>query len=184
MTWLNAPQPPSLPPTPHVQLAAMLGAIAEQEAAGMTTPAVQFLRMVAPKEEVDKWGQPLPLAKATQDRVDRIFAVLSDPYARVMRLVRAGELIGDEVVAIKTAFPDVYAQVVEAVARDLMHSTIPLRAWAEGTLTVLLEMPPAQVVQLQTTQPAKPKPGTPEKTPDMSGTAADRRDIGVRKDLR
>jgi len=189
MSWMHDPPAKAPPMPPHVALEALMGAISKTEVAGQGTPASAYLRLMAPKQQYDKWGAPLPLSDVDQDRIDRLFAVLSAPMERPRALLRAGMLIPDEVEAIKAAFPEVYTVLVEKVLRELMDSVPPYREWAETVVGVLFGMPPAQLLQ-SAESPEKQmaaheaKTKKPETTPDMSGTAADRRDIGVRKELR
>lgn len=189
MTWLHGP-PAKAPAMPqHVDLEGLLGEIAKAEAQGQSTPASSYLRLAAPKVQLDKWGAPLPLTDVDQDRIDRLFAVLVEPLERSRRLIRSGLLIHDEADAVKTAFPEIYTVLVQELLRDMMASAPPYREWAETTIGVLFGMPPAQLLasaeapeKMMAKQEAKDK--KPEPTPDMSGTAADRREISVRKELR
>lgn len=193
MSWLHEQPTPPPPMPPRVALGELLAAIAQQEAAGQATPASAYLRLMCPPVSYDKWGEPLPLSDDQQDRVDRLFAVLAEPLERTHKLLRSGLLMAEEVDAVKTAFPEVYTVAVEKTLRELMASAPPYREWAETAIGVLFGMPPAQLLQsaeapekqmAAAESKAKPKTKTPGNTPDMSGTAADRREISVRKELR
>jgi hypothetical protein len=193
MTWLHMPpmRPPA--PPPHVALERLMGAIAQQEALGLATPASGYLRLMCPKMQLDKWGIPLPLSDVDQDRVDRLFAVLVQPLERLRVLLHCGMLMDEENDAVKTAFPEVYTVIVEETLREMMQSAPPYREWAETTIGVLFGMPPAQLLQTagpspeqQSAQASAPKTTRPasDRMPGTQGTAADRRDIGVRAEQR
>lgn len=170
-----------------------MGAIAAEEAKGLGTPATAYLRLMCPTIKLDKWGMPLPLSDVDQDRVDRLFAVLRDPLTRTKVLLHCGMLIAEEVDAVRVAYPEVFTALVESTLSDMMNSAPPYREWAETVVGVLFGMPPAEL--LQNAEPtienaaaaqAAPKPSrsSVNRQPGREGTAADRRDIGVRAEQR
>lgn len=189
MSWLHDP-PTRAPKTPpHVAVESLLGALGKAFAEGQGNPALAYLKLMVPPTQYDKWGAPLPISDVEQDRVDRLFAVLVEPMERTRALVRSGLLLEMESDAVKATFPEIYTVLVKEVLKDLTDAAPPYREWAETTVGVLFGMPPAQLLQSaeapeKQMAKAEAKSKKPTPTPDMSGTAADRRDISVRKELR
>lgn len=167
----------------------LMGELAANEVKGLGTPASAYLRLMAPTVKLDKWGMPLPLSDVDQDRIDRLVAVLDDPWTRARSLLRAGMLLAEETDAVKTAFPEVYTALAGQVLRDLMESPPPFREWAETTIGVLLGLPPAELLKSAGPTPEQQAESAatsqaPGKLPGAQGTAADRRDMGVRSEQR
>lgn len=183
MSWLTEP-PESKPPEPgHVNLVGLMGAISAQEVAGTSTPAGSYLRAHAPKLEVDRYGQPIPLSAVDQDRLDRMFAVLAAPYDRTRALMVSGLLSPDEVDAVKATFPEVYSVLVNQATREIMESDPPWRVWAETTVGILIGMPAAQIYGGTPEKQEGPAPGPPKRgkvETQSQATQADRREIAVR----
>lgn len=166
-----------------------MGKLSEKEAMGEGTPASAYLRLTLPIIKLDKWGAPLPLSDVDQDRVDRLCAIMEDPWGRARALLRAGMLLAEEVDAVKVAFPEVFTALVEQTLRDMMDSAPPYREWAETTIGVLLGLPPAELLRSAGPTPEQQSASAatsraPGKLPGSQGTAADRRDMGVRSEQR
>lgn len=158
-----------------------MGTAAHLEAQGIVTPALTYLRETGPQLETDKWGQPLPLSAADQDRLDRIFAVLADPMTRGRALIVSGLLAPDEVDALITVHPDVWTALSAQAFEEMGTTPPPYRAWAEATLNVLFLQDAAQVFT-SGAPPALPKQaGNVSVGPDSLGTPADRRETSVRE---
>jgi hypothetical protein len=188
MSWLHLPPAPPPPMPPRISLEDLMGRLAEKETIGQGTPAGAYLRLTLPVLRLDKWGQPLPLSDVDQDRVDRLCAIMQDPWTRVRSLLRAGMLLAEEVDAVKAAFPEVFSALADQVLRDMMESAPPYREWAETTIGVLFGLPPAELLrsagptpEQQSASASSPSAG---KLPESNGTAADRRDPGVRSEQR
>ena len=139
-----------------------------------------------PHDRVDKrvaaW---LPRDLADQARLDRMFAILSEPYARGRALVLAGMILPDEVDALINVYPDVWMALATQAWNEMHVTHPPYPLWAEQTLGVLFGKP-ADVVF---TGPAPKQPDQQAqaaesgiRTNPAPGTQADRRDPAVRSE--
>ena len=184
-SWLKGP-PAKAPPVPgHVNIETLMGTADQLEAQGMVTPALTYIRTNGPQQEIDKWGEPLPLSSVDQARLDRLFAILSEPYARGRALLLAGMLIPDEVDALMNVYPDVWMTLATQAWNEMHVTHPPYPLWAETTLGVLFAKP-ADVVF---TGPSPKAPdqqaqaeGTGIRTNPAPGTQADRREAAVRSE--
>lgn len=183
MSWLYG-KPAKSPPEPgHVHLEALMGVAANLEAQGATTPVLAYVRANGPKQSVDKWGQALPLSAVEQAKLDRMFAILSEPYARGMALLKSGMLLPDEVDALATAHPDAWMLIALPTWNEMHIAPPPYPMWVEQVLGVLFRVPAPVAFQA----PA-PKQPNPQQQANMQGptpsaalpTQADRRDAAVR----
>ena len=182
--WLSGPPAPPPPDAGHVQLEALMGQVAEAEGSPAPSPAALYIRAHAPKLQLDKWGEPLPLSAVEQDRLDRMFAVLASPYERTMALMRSGLLGPDEVDAVQAVHPEIYALLVDVAKRQMMESDPPYGVWAESMLSTLFGKPAAKIYGGESeANPEKgaPKGGGKAAVPAGATTQADRRDADVRQ---
>lgn len=180
--WLKQRNPPKSPPEPrHANVALIRAALAQLEARGQLTGAGAYLSQMAPVQEQDKWGQPLPLSPSDQDALDRVFAVLSEPYARGKALVTSGLLSPDEVDALIDVFPDVWQRLCKETFDDMARTPPPYPSWVEGTLDVLFGIPAEQVFTQGPPPAPEPKGQGLDAKPATSGTPADRREPAVRE---
>lgn len=159
-----------------------MGVAAEAEQGGQSVPALDFLRTVCPRSQLDKWGEPLPLSDADQARIDRLYAVAVDPSGRGQALIRSGTLDPGEAECIARAAPQTYAQLVGSARMDMATTEPPFAPWAEQTLSILFGEPAAKAYREPPAQPAsQSKPSSGKDDQDTGATPADRREISVRQ---
>jgi hypothetical protein len=185
-SWLKQREPPKGPPLAgHVDVGMLLGKIHEAETAGQNTLAQMYLQEHAPKQELDKWGEPLPLSSFTQDGLDRLVAVLASPDTRGRALLHSGQLAPDERDAIAAVYPEVYDQFASEVYMDMVTEDPPFPAWVEAVIGILYGIPAAQVFTGGSPPRAKDLQAPAKKATaglDASPpTQADRREIPVRE---
>jgi hypothetical protein len=162
----------------HVDYEELAAHVERNRAMGIETPAMAYLWAKAPRQELDQWGEPLPLSPMQQDQLDRIFAVLAGPLERGTALLHSGQLIDDEVDAIMTVYPDVYLIMLERAQDDMFKNPPPYPAWAEAQLGVLFRKPASTVYAAPEKPIGEPSGGT-LKAPE--GTQADRRELSLRE---
>jgi hypothetical protein len=165
----------------HVNVSMLRGALGQLEAAGQLTGAAAYLHELAPVLEVDKWGEPLPLSPSDQNALDRVFAVLSEPYARGKALLTSGLLAPDEVDALIDVYPDIWQRLCKEAADDMARTPPPYVGWAEDTLSVLFKMPPERVFAEGPPPAPMPKTESLEAKVGTTATPADRRETAVRE---
>lgn len=188
MSWLNEPPAPSPPEPAHVDIEQMMQVL--QAEPDPPTLAKTYLMAQGPRQQLDKWGAPLPLSSVDQDRLDRAFAVIASPHDRTRALLRAGKLAPDEVDAVTAAFPEIYGELEREALHDLITTAPPYEGWAETVLGILFGKPPAEVVsgglggppqQPGEGAPPKGKAKAPASMAAGMATQADRRDVEVRE---
>lgn len=159
-----------------------MGIAAEIQQSGQAAPALDFLRAVCPRSQLDKWGEPLPLSDPDQARIDRLYAVAVDPAARGSALIRSGTLDPGEAECIARTAPGTYAQLVSSARMDMATTPPPYAPWAEQTLSILFGEPAAKAYQEPPPQAApQGKPSGGKDDQDTGATPADRREISVRQ---
>lgn len=169
-----------------------MGQVAEAEAAVAAgqapRPVALYIRAHAPKLQLDKWGEPLPLSAVDQDRLDRMFAVIASPYDRSLALMKSGLLAPDEVDAVQAVHPEIYSLLVDVAKRQMLEADPPYPVWAESMLSTLFGQPAAKVyggaAEIHPGDGPKPAAkggGAPAGIPAGAATAADRRDADVRQ---
>jgi hypothetical protein len=183
VSWLQEPAAPAPPEPGHVNVEWLMQMLQSKET---PTLADQYLMTKAPRAQLDKWGDPLPLSPPDQDRLDRVFAVIASPYDRTRALLRAGMLAPDEVDAVVASFPEIYGELEREAIKDMVTTAPPYQVWAEIALGVLFQKPAADVANPQAAAPPGGKgDGKPGKAAAAmaSGmaTQADRRDVEVRE---
>lgn len=178
--WLRKETPPSGPPMPGmVDAQVFTDALSRVRSIGVSTPADEYVFSKIPVQELDQWGNPLPLAPLAQDTLNRIFAIIAAPQVRGTALLHSGQLIDDEVDAIEAVFPDIYVMMVERAKNDMLTYEPPYPAWVEAQLGILFRKPAATVYRPEgETKPPEPRIGN-LKRPDA--TQADRRELSVRE---
>lgn len=159
-----------------------MGQAAEIQQGGQSVPALEFLRAVCPRAQLDKWGEPLPLSAPDQARIDRLHAVAVDPAGRGEALIRSGTLDPGEAECIARAAPLTYVELVRRARFDMASTEPPYAPWAEQTLSILFGEPAARAYQEPPQPPAaQPKPSSTKDDEDTGATPADRREISVRQ---
>src|SRR6185295_2002311 len=117
---MKQPQPAKAPPIPpHVEVMQVQAVISRFEASGQLIPPVAYLKSQLPQIPMDRWGQPLPLSIAKQERFDRMMAVFTRPVERVTALLHAGSLDTIEANTIRFGHPELYAQLREQVIAEM-----------------------------------------------------------------
>lgn len=183
MSWMKEDPAEAPPVAGHVDLlrlhsmAAAVAALAPPEVANPLPPDIAALIELAPALEVDKWGQPLPLAQSEQFRLNRVAAVIADPYDRTRALLLSGELAPDEVDAVRKGRPAVYALLREEATRELMATPPPILPWADVALGTLFQRPAPEVYAEK--QAAQPGGGPAGRKPPS--TVAERREVAIRE---
>jgi hypothetical protein len=175
MSWLDEPPRKGPKPPQHVDMM-KLHRIASSSA-GPLPPDVAKLIEIAPPLQFDRWGNPLPLSGDDQHRLDRIAAVVGDPYARGRALLLSGELAPDEVEALATARPVVYDILVQEATREMLENRPPFQPWAEDVLERLFRRPPPLVYEVAEEQKQQKGPGGQK----LPATPAERREIAIRE---
>jgi hypothetical protein len=176
MSWLEKP-PAKGPKAPqHVDMM-KLHRIATA-APGQLPPDVAKLIEIAPALQFDRWGNPLPLPPSDQHRLDRIAAIVGDPYARGRALLLSGELAPDEVDALATVRPVVYDILVQEATREMLEGEPPFQPWAEDVLDRLFRKPAPAVYEAAEEQ-KQPQPGSGKQ--QVPSTPAERREIAIRE---
>jgi hypothetical protein len=160
----------------------LMGAAAEAEQRGQSSPALAFLRTVCPRVQLDKWGQPLPLSDPDQARIDRLYAVALDPAGRGQALIRSGTLDPGEAECLAVTAPQAYGELAAGARLEMAQTPPPYAQWAEQTLSILFGEPAAKAYQEPPQQPASQgKPSGGKDDQDTGATPADRREISVRQ---
>ncbi len=108
----------------------------QMEKAGPLAPPMAYLQKQLPTVAMDRWGKPLPLSIAKQERLDRLVAIMADPMRRGRVLLLSGYLDTIEANALRDGHPDVYAAMRTQVEAELAMAGPPLPPWAESTLGV------------------------------------------------
>ncbi len=152
----------------------------QDESKGISSVEMEFLRANAPRQSVDKWGDPLPLSAVDQDRLDRTFALLVSPLERGRALLVSGELIPQDVSALRMTNPDVLLALQQHAEMEMASNGPPYAAWAEASLSYLFERP-AAVALAAPDQPAPGKGGGKQPGPGALPTPVDRLDPAVRQ---
>jgi hypothetical protein len=182
MNWLKSDKPAKPPAAPeHADLEELMDQAIAYESMGIVQPGTIYIREHAPRPGVDRWGELLPLSAVEQDRLDRMTAVLRDPLYRTKALLRSGTLSPDEVDAIATAFPEIYAELYDQTIADMIAAKPPFPSWAEGVLAVFFMRPAADVYPAA---PPPPSAGQPSQVAPLVPTQAERREIAVREQRR
>lgn len=178
--WLRKETPPDGPAMAGaIDAAVFTDKLSALRTMGISTPAEEYVFNKIPKQDLDQWGNPLPLSPLSQDTLDRIFAIMAAPLERGTALLQSGQLIDDEVDAIEAVFPDVYMMMMERVRNDMLTYEPPYPAWVEAQIGILFRKPASAVYRPEsTTAPPEPRIGG-LKTPQ--GTQADRRELSVRE---
>jgi hypothetical protein len=159
-----------------------MGNAAEAQQGGRVVPALEFLRTVCPRVQLDKWGQPLPLSEPDQARIDRLYAVAVDPAGRGEALIRSGTLDPGEAECIARSAPQTYAALVQRARLEMASTPPPYAPWAEQTLSILFGEPAARAYQdPPSPATAQAKPSGTKDDQDTGATPADRREISVRQ---
>lgn len=183
MSWLKSQEPAKGPASPrHIDVAALYRHVAALEATGPLAPPMRALKAAAPVPVLDRWGMPLPLTDPQQARLDRIGAILADPWMRPKALLRAGQLGPDEVQALQDGRPDELAQLAAGVQQEMVQAGPPLPQWVESQLAILFQKPSNLIL---TGGPDKDEPQGRSKQPARGGegphgTPSDRRELAVR----
>ncbi len=134
--WMKE-KPAARPPRPpKVDLMAVRQHIDDQEKTGHTPASASYLKSQLPPLVVDRWGQPLPLSIQKQERLDRLVAIVAEPFRRGRELLLAGYLDTIEANAIRDGHPDVYAAMSTQLQAELAIAGPPLPAWSESVLGV------------------------------------------------
>ncbi len=181
MIWFRRERPPEGPPRPpHIDLEALMGELVGMEARGISSREMAYLRANAPRQSIDKWGQPLPLSTVDQDRLDSAFALLVSPLERGRSLLTSGQLGPDEVSALKATNPEVLQALREQAQLEMVEHGPPFAAWAEAALSYLFEKPAAQYAA---EQPEKAG-GRNAANPGAPPTPVDRLEVSVRQQTR
>lgn len=183
MSWLKLAKPPAGPPEPaHVDHEALMTALGEARSKGVWGPAEQYLWDAAPsiQDNLDAWGEPVPLDELEQSDLDRLVAILAAPYPRGRALLHAGQLAPDEVDALVAVFPDIYAVLVTEATNDMLDAPPPYPDWSEEVLGVLFQQPPAEVYTGAQKEGDVMKGQPKGKIDTELPTQAERRDVAVR----
>ena len=174
MSWLEKP-PAKGPKAPqHVD---MMRLHRMATSLPQLPPDVAKLVEIAPALTFDRWGNPLPLSASDQHRLDRIAAVVGDPYARGRALLLSGELAPDEVEALATVRPVVYDILVQEATREMLDGEPPFQPWAEDALDRLFKKPAPLVYEAAEEQAQQQQAGGPK----VPSTPAERREIAIRE---
>ena len=163
-----------------VNVEVMWAKIEEARARGIQTPAQTYLALKAPPIELDDWGQPLPLSSMQQDYLDRVFAILVNPFERGEALLHSGRLCPDEVEPIAVVYFEIWETLVDRAMNDMFSSGgPPFPAWAETSLGILFQKPASSIYN---PKPDEPTAGSPPhgKVKPPEPTQADRRELAVR----
>jgi hypothetical protein len=94
----------------------------ELEAAGHADPALEYVIKFGPQQELDEWGQGLPLSDGDQDVIDGLVYLLGAPYQRLSDLVMSGMVTDDDVAAVKAVFPEAYKSLVKDFSVELVQA--------------------------------------------------------------
>lgn len=156
MLWLKNPKPAKAPPAPKtIELLAITTGLAQ---APMLSPSMAYLQDHLPEQPLDRWGQPLPLSSVQQDRLNRLVAVLANPYERGMALLKSGTLDTIETNALREGTPEVYARINQEARMDMIQAGPPISLWAEAVLGVLFGRD-AAIVYGESDQAPNPRSG-------------------------
>lgn len=185
-SWLKSKEPAPAPAAPRrIDTAALHRYAEDVKRTGPLSPQLAALVAAAPPDVLDRWGVPLPLADAAQARLDRIGAILADPWHRPRALLRAGQLGPDEVQAMQDGRPDELKQLAAAVELEMVQAGPPLPQWVESQLAILFQKPSNLILQGGPDKDESPREKTPappsgSKGFGPDGTPADRRELAVR----
>jgi len=158
MSWMKG-KPAARPSTPpHVDVMKAIEALHTMEKAGPLPPPMLYLQQQLPAVAFDRWGTPLPLSIAKQERLDRLVAVMADPYHRGRELLLSGYLDTIEASAIRDGHPQVYQALRTQVEAELAMAGPPLPVWSEGVLGVFFGRD-AALVYNEGHEAEKPKAG-------------------------
>lgn len=183
-SWLKADAPAKGPAAPrHIDVATLYRHVADLERIGPLPPQLRTLKKAAPTVVTDRWGMPLPLTDPQQARLDRIGAILADPWMRPMALLRAGQLGPDEVQALQDGRPDELLALAADVEREMVMAGPPLAQWVESQLAILFQKPSNLILaggpsEDEAAQGKGKRPGRGGEGPH--GTPSDRRELAVR----
>jgi hypothetical protein len=184
MSWLKSEEPAKAPAAPrHIDVAALYRHVADVERLGPLPPQLRTLKAAAPPLAIDRWGMPLPLTAPQQARLDRIGAILADPWSRPKALLRAGQLGPDEVQALADGRPDELAQLAATVEREMVLAGPPLPQWVESQLAILFQKPSNLILTggPDEADAGKGKSKSPARGGEgPHGTPSDRRELAVR----
>ncbi len=134
--WMKG-KPTARPPRPaKVDLMAVRKHIDDQEKTGHIPASAAYLKGQLPEMLFDRWGAPLPLSIQKQERLDRLVAIMAEPFRRGRELLLAGYLDTLEANAIRDGHPDVYAAMSTQLQAELAIAGPPLPAWSESVLGV------------------------------------------------
>lgn len=181
--WLKRPSPEKGPPAPaSVNIEVLWAKLEESRRRGTATPAESYLAIKAPPIQLDDWGQPLPLTAMDQDYIDRVFAILANPFERGRALLHSGRLCPDEVEPIAVVYPEVWQVLAEDATNDMYDSGgPPFPAWAETSLGVLFQKPASAVYNPKPADEPTAGSAPHGKVKPPEATQADRRELAVRE---
>jgi hypothetical protein len=135
--WMKDPKPAKRPPRPpKVELAHVFAGLSTQERTGPLPPDMAYLKGQLPEMMFDRWGKLLPLSIQKQERLDRLVAIMAQPFERGRELLLAGYLDTIEANAIRDGHPDVYAAMSAQLQTEMAIAGPPLPAWSESVLGV------------------------------------------------
>lgn len=174
--WLKADKPGRAPPVPPVIDAVDLQSqLADRKSMGPLTPVMAYLDQFAPVPPLDRWGMPLPLATADQERLDRMAAVLFHPLLRGRQLLLSGMLDTEECSALRQGTPDAYEIIRSGAEQEMIKAGPPLPAWSDGVLGILFGRDAAIVYgDAQDNGAQKPQQGSNYQGKPPNPTPADR----------
>ncbi len=135
--WMKREKPGPRPKDPpHVDVMTAIEKLNQASKAGPLPPPILYLQSQLPEVAFDRWGRPLPLSIAKQERLDRLVAIMADPYHHGRELLLSGRLDIIEATALRDGHPDVYAAMRTQVEAELAMAGPPLPPWSDGVLGV------------------------------------------------
>lgn len=189
-SWIKSPKPAAAPPPARkIDVAALHRHAQDVQRTGAMPPQLAALVAAAPPDVLDRWGMPLPLAAPAQARLDRIGAILADPWHRPRALLRAGQLGPDEVKAMQDGRPQELQRLADATRMEMITAGPPLPQWVEAQLAILFQKPSDKILtaggpdkdETPSKTTAKPPAGQSADDSLMTrGTPSDRRELAVR----
>lgn len=158
--WCKNPKPAKGPKPPREIVPAVLSAIRMSAKVDLSSPKSKFLNEHLPKEQFDRWLQPLPLSIVQQDRVNRMIAMFVAPIDRGRALLLSGQLDTLDMQVLRDGIPDAYEILRTQAVREMAEAGPPLPQWSEAVLGVLFGRSAAHVfAEEKTDEEGKPQAG-------------------------
>lgn len=94
-----------------------------EEFAGVAMRAVQYLTSIKPKNDIKSpLDSKLPVSVAEQSSYNRAIQIAQSPLV-VLKAVRDGTLVPQDVMALRTIYPDLYRQMAHKMTDEMIEHT-------------------------------------------------------------